>query len=158
MRSVPNEAGSQRRRPQRGQVPAGLVALLFIADAGFGVTTPFTLSHLARTGELPISPFGFRSLSGPFEQLGYDAFTALGWALVVVSALNVLAGIWLWQGHRRGARLGLVMTPLVLILGVGFALPALLLLAPIRALLVLRGREVAKAELQEVLVKRRGGE
>jgi hypothetical protein len=50
------------------------------------------------------------------------------------------------------------MTPLVLILGVGFALPALLLLAPIRALLVLRGREVAKAELQEVLVKRRGGE
>jgi hypothetical protein len=50
----------------------------------------------------------------------------------------VLAGIWLWQGRRRGARLGLTMTPLVLILGVGFALPALLLLAPTRAALILR--------------------
>ena len=102
------------------------------------MTTPFTLSHLARTGELPMSPFGFRSLSGPFERLGYDTFTVLGWALVVVCAVDVLAGIWLWQGQRRGARLGLVMTPFVLILGVGFALPFLLLLAAVRAVLVLR--------------------
>ena len=85
-----------------------------------------------------MSPFGFRSLSGPFERLGYDTFTVLGWALVVVCAVDVLAGIWLWQGQRRGARLGLVMTPFVLILGVGFALPFLLLLAPIRVVLVLR--------------------
>ncbi|HEX9863978.1 MAG TPA: hypothetical protein VGC03_03335 [Acidimicrobiia bacterium] len=131
-------AGKRLGRSQ-GRIPVRLVALFFIGDAGFGVTTPITLSHLARTGELPISPFCFRSLSGPFEQLGYNAFTAPGWALVVVSALDVLAEIWLWQGRRRGARLGLVMTPLVLILGVGFALPALLLLAPIRAGFVLRG-------------------
>jgi hypothetical protein len=116
-----------------------LLGLLFVADAGFAVTTPFTLAHLARTGELPLSPFGFRSLSGPFEQLGYDVFTVLGWVLVVVCTLDVLAGVWLWRGQRRGARLGLVMTPFVLILGIGFALPFLLLIAPIRAVLVLRG-------------------
>ena len=116
-----------------------IAALLFIADAGFGIAMPFTLAHLARTGELPMSPFGFRSFSGPFESLGRDAFTGLGWALVAVCALDVLAGIWLWQGKRRGARLGLATTPFALALGIGFALPFLLLLAPIRAALVVAG-------------------
>jgi len=86
-----------------------------------------------------MSPFGFRAFSGPFEALGRDAFTALGWALVVVCALDVLAGVWLWQGKRRGARLGLATTPLALALGFGFALPFLVLLVPIRAGLVLAG-------------------
>jgi hypothetical protein len=116
-----------------------IAAILFIADAGFGVAMPFTLAHLARTGELPMSPFGFRSFSGPFEQLGRDAFTSLGWMLVALGALDVLAGIWLWQGKRRGARLGLATTPFALALGIGFALPFLLLLAPIRAALVVAG-------------------
>jgi hypothetical protein len=116
-----------------------IAALLFIADVGFGIAMPITLAHLARTGELPMSPFGFRSFSGPFESLGRDAFTGLGWALVAVCALDVLAGIWLWQGKRRGARLGLATTPLALALGIGFALPFLLLLAPIRAALVVAG-------------------
>ena len=116
-----------------------IVALLFIADAGFGIAMPLTLAYLARTGELPMSPFGFRSFSGPFESLGRDAFTGLGWILVAVCALDVLAGVWLWQGRRRGARLGLVMTPFALVLGMGFALPFLLLLAPIRAGLILVG-------------------
>jgi hypothetical protein len=116
-----------------------IAALLFIADAGFGIAMPFTLAHLARTGELPMTPFGFRSFSGPIEVLGRDAFTGLGWALVAVCALDVLAGIWLWQGKRRGARLGLATTPFALALGIGFALPFLLLLVPIRAALVVVG-------------------
>jgi hypothetical protein len=114
-----------------------IAALIYIADAGFGIAMPITLAHLARTGELPMTPFGFRSFSGPFEQLGRDAFTGLGGTLVAVCALDVLAGIWLWQGKRRGARLGLATTPLALALGIGFALPFLLLLAPIRAALVI---------------------
>lgn len=121
------------RRPRTLRI----AAILFIADAGFGIAMPFTLAHLAQTGELPMSPFGFRSFSGPFEQLGRDAFTVLGWTLVAVCALDVLAGVWLWQGRRRGARLGLAATPLVLALGIGFALPLLLLAAPVRAGLVL---------------------
>jgi hypothetical protein len=124
---------------ERPSLEMKVAALLFIADAGFGVAMPITLAHLARTGELPMSPFGFRAFSGPFEQLGRDAFTALGWTLVAVCALDVLAGVWLWQGERRGARLGLATTPFALALGVGFALPFLLLLVPIRAGLVLAG-------------------
>ena len=98
---------------------------------GFGVGTVLTLVYLAREGELPMTPFGFRSLSGPFERLGQDVFMALGLALVGVCVLDVVAGVWLWQGRRRGAWLGLVTTPLALGLGAGFALPFLLIGAPL---------------------------
>jgi hypothetical protein len=122
---------------ERPRIALRIAALCFIASAGFGILMPGTLAHLTRTGELPMSPFGFRAFSGPFEQLGRDGFKALGWALVAVSTLDVLAGVWLWQGRRRGARLGLAATPIAFTLGIGFALPFLLLLVPIRAGLVL---------------------
>jgi hypothetical protein len=112
-------------------------ALAFILPAlGFGLPTPFVLAHLRRTGELPLTPFGFRSHAGPFERLGPDAFTALGWALLAICVLDVLAGVWLWQGRRRGARLGVATTPLTLVLGLGFAFPFLLAALPLRLLLV----------------------
>jgi hypothetical protein len=111
-----------------------------VLGVGFGVTTAITLDHFARSGELPMSPFGFRSLSGPFEQLGRVSFLVLGWILVGVCALDVLAGVWLWQGRRRGAALGLASSPVAFLLGLGFALPFLLAGVPIRAGLVLANR------------------
>jgi len=125
------------RRPERTSLGLRLAATCFIAEAGFAVTTPITLGHLARTGELPMSPFGFRSLSGPFEQFGQEAFTALGWALVAVCTLDVLAGSWLWQRKRRGAKLGLATTPIAFTLAIGFALPFFILVVPVRIGLVL---------------------
>lgn len=111
-----------------------------VLGVGFGVSTAITLDHLARNGELPLSPFGFRSLSGPFEELGPVSFLALGWILVGVCALDVLAGVWLWQGRRRGAALGLATSPVAFVLGLGFALPFLLAGVPIRVGLVLANR------------------
>lgn len=107
---------------------------------GFGIGAILTLLHLGRTGELPMTPFGFRSMSGPFEALGQDRFAALGWALVGVCALDIVAGAWLWQGRRRGLRLGLATTLPALGLGAGFALPFLLAGVPIRVILMLVGR------------------
>ena len=117
-----------------------IAALSFMLDAGFAVTTPFVLSNLARHGELPMTPWGFRALGGPFERLGQDTFTTLGWALVGVCSLDVVAGVWLWQGRRRGAALGFAMSPFALALAGGFALPFLAAPVPIRAALVLAGR------------------
>ena len=114
-------------------------AVLFVMDAGWAVAAPIALAHLSRTGELPMTPWGFRALSGPFEALGERRFTALGWTLVAVASMDVLAGVWLWQGRRRGAWLGLATTPIALALGGGFALPFLLIPAPIRAALVITG-------------------
>ncbi len=128
--------------PQRPRT-VRLAALIYaVLGLGYGVGTAVTLWHLVRQGELPMTPFGFRSLAGgPFERVDQSTFFLLGWSLVGVSALDVLAGIWLWQGRRRGARLGLVTTAPTLALAIGFALPFLLVGVPIRAGLVLAGRK-----------------
>lgn len=120
-------------------------ALSYLAlGLGFGAGGVVTLSHLARTGELPMTPFGFRSMSGPFEALGPDRFATLGWALVAVCALDVVAGAWLWQGRRRGFVLGLATTAPAFGLGAGFALPFLLVGVPIRVGLMLAGRRALR--------------
>jgi len=112
-----------------------------VLGAGFGVGTALTLVYLGRQGELPMMPFGFRSLAGGFfESLGPQRFTNLGWMLVGVCALDVIAGVWLWQGRRRGAWLGLATSPFAFVLGAGFALPFLLVGVPIRAALVFAER------------------
>lgn len=117
-------------------------AVLYLAlGIGFGVGAAITLDHLRREGELPMTPFGFRSLAGgPFEALAPAQFTALGWALVGVCALDVASAALLWRGRRAGAVLGLVTTPVALIMAIGFALPFLILGVPIRVALVLSGR------------------
>ncbi len=120
-------------------------AILFaVPGLGFALSTPLILAYQALRGELPMTPFGFRLLGGPFEQLGTDRLTALGtafaWGLVGVSALDVVAGIWLWRGQRRGAVLGLATSPLTFALAAVFVLPFLLAVVPIRAALVVVGR------------------
>jgi hypothetical protein len=98
---------------------ARIAALLFLfLGVAFGASVPFVLAYRERNGELPMT-FWFRSMAGPFEQLGPDTFTALGWTFVGVCA----AGVGLWRGRRWGARLGLATSPLALDLGVGFDLP-----------------------------------
>ena len=117
-----------------------VAALLFLClGVAFGASVPFVLAHLDRYGELPMT-FGFRSMAGPFEQLGPAASKALGWTFVGVCAADVVAGIGLWRGRRWGARMGLATSPFALALGVGFALPLVLVGVPIRVALVLAGR------------------
>jgi hypothetical protein len=111
-----------------------------VLGVGFGIGAVVTLAYFERNAELPMTPWGFRSMSGPFEALGPERFAALGWALVAVCALDTVAGVWLWQGRRRGLRLGLATTLPALWLGAGFALPFLLVGVPIRTALMLVGR------------------
>ena len=116
-------------------------ATYVLLGVGFGVGTAVTLYLYARDGELPMTPWGFRSLAGgPFDQLTPEQFTALGWVLVGVCAADAVAGRWLWQGRRRGAVLALATSPVSLALGAGFALPFLLAGIPIGVALVLAGR------------------
>jgi len=121
-----------------GTIRAAAVVFVFLGLA-FGLSVPFVLAHLDRTGELPMT-FGFRSMAGPFVQLGPEAFKALAWSFVAVCAADVVAGIGLWRGRRWGVRLGLVTSPLTFALGLGFELPLVLIGVPIRVALVLAGR------------------
>jgi hypothetical protein len=114
-----------------------LAAASYVLDLGFAVAMPIALTRLARTGELPMTPWGFRAFSGPFERLGPAAFGILGFALMGACAVEAVAGVWLWQGRRRGATLGLAVTPATLVLGMGFALPFMLAPVPVRTGIVL---------------------
>ena len=116
-------------------------ALIYLVlGIGFGAGAVITLDHHGRTGELPMTPWGFRAFAGPFERLGPDRLRALLWAFLGVCALDVVAGAGLWRGRRRGATLGLATTPVAFGLSAGFALPFLLVGIPIRVALVLAGR------------------
>lgn len=129
----------------RASLAIRVAAVTYVAlGLGFGAGSVVTMAYLARDGQLPMTPWGFRSMSGPFEQLGPGGFTILGSALVGVCALQVIAGAQLWQGRRRGAQLAVATTPLALGLGAGFALPFLLVGEPIGAALVVVGRRSLK--------------
>ncbi|MEO7295152.1 MAG: hypothetical protein ABIZ57_03330 [Candidatus Limnocylindria bacterium] len=87
-----------------------------------------------------MTPFGWRLMGGPFEQIGTDRLTPLGQglalALVGTAILDVVAGAWLRNGRRRGGRLALATTPISVALGVAFVVPFLLVVPPLRAILV----------------------
>ena len=111
---------------------------------GFGVGAVISLVYLARNGELPMTPFGFRSMSGPFEGLGTAWLSVLGWVFVGVCAVETLAGWKLWKGHPRGASLGIATTPLAVMFGLGFALPFYLASIPVRLVLLALGRRAPR--------------
>ena len=120
-----------------------IAAASLIGDAAFGIAMPLALAHRARTGELPMTPWGFRAFAGgPFDRLDPAAFAALGWVLVGVCAGEALAGRWLLRGERRGAVLALAMTPPALAIGTGYMLPLLLLPIPIRVAVIVRAWRV----------------
>jgi hypothetical protein len=127
----------RRGRPASLRLASGLHLLL---GAGFGAGAAVVLDQFAKHGELPMSPFGWRYMAGPFEDLGPPAFTALGWSLVAVCAVDAIAGLWLWQGRRGGLRLSLATAVPAFALAVGFELPFLLVGVPIRTALALRAR------------------
>ena len=116
-----------------------VLALLYaVPGVGWAVATLAVLLYHRDHGELPMTPFGWRLLGGPYPEIGTDRLTPLGWALawllVAVSIVDVMIGRWLWLGRPRGAVLALVMAPVSFALGWLFALPYLLVMAPLRTI------------------------
>ena len=130
----PRSSGATLRAARMDRVLALVYA---VPGVGWVVATLAVLLYHRERGELPISPFGWRLLGGPYTALGTDRLTPLGWALawllIAVSSVDVLAGRWLWQGRPRGAVLALMMAPMSFALGWLFALPYLIVMAPLRA-------------------------
>jgi hypothetical protein len=115
------------------------LALLYaVPGVGWAVATLAILLYHRDHGELPMTPFGWRLLGGPYPEIGTDRLTPLGWALawllVAVSIVDVMIGRWLWLGRPRGAVLALVMAPVSFALGWLFALPYLLVMTPLRSI------------------------
>jgi hypothetical protein len=130
--------------PARLATSIRAASLLYtVPGIGFVIFVPLVLVHDALRGELPMTPFGWRLMGGPFEQIGTERLTPLGWglalALVGTAILDVVAGWWLRQGRRRGGRLALATTPISLGLGIAFVVPFLFVVPPLRAILVIAG-------------------
>jgi hypothetical protein len=138
-----NAGGGHFERSSRATRLAS--AMYVVPGLGSALATAAILLYDARRHELPMTPFGWRLLGGPYQQIGTDTLTGLGRllgiTLIVVSVLDLVAGTWLWQGRRRGAMLGVAMTPISLILGTLFVVPALWIIPPVRAILAIVGRQ-----------------
>lgn len=119
-----------------------ITAILYVVPGlGFAVSTLAILAYLDRRGELPMTPFGFRLLGSTVPGMGTEQLTplsrALAWLLIGVSAVDGATGAWLEQDRRRGSVVGLATTPVSFGLGLVLQLPFLLVVAPLRALLVI---------------------
>ena len=121
-----------------------LAVIYAVPGIGWAVATLAVLLYHRERGELPMTRFGWRLLGGPHPEIGTDRLTPLGlalaWLLIAVSIVDVVIGVLLWQGRRRGAVLALVMAPASFALGWLFALPYLIVMAPLRAIAVVVAR------------------
>lgn len=122
-----------------------VIALVYgVPGVGWVVATLAVLLYHQQRGELPMTPFGFRLLGSTYPDIGISILTPLGWALawvlIGVSIVDVIIGRWFWQGKPRAAAMALAIAPVSFALGWLFALPYLLVMAPLRALAVVVGR------------------
>ncbi len=122
---------------------SGAITLAAILYYWFGLA--FLISSLLivisalRNGELPVV-FGIEMLSGPFsERLGLDAAIAAAVPWGVVNVLEVLIGYWLWKSRKQGGKLGLVLFPAGMVFWIGYALPIMAVIGPLRVLLFAMG-------------------
>jgi hypothetical protein len=122
---------------------SGVMTLAAILYCWFGLA--FLISSLLiaisvlRNGELPVV-LGITMLGGPFsERFGRETAIAATVPWGVVNGLEMLAGYWLWRSRKRGGVLGLVLFPAGMLFWVGYALPIMVVIGPLRVLLLATG-------------------
>ena len=81
-----------------------------------------TLYYAFSQGRLPTIG-SIRLLGGPFEKLGMNSLIVAGIGFIIVSALKILAGYWLWNSRMDGAIFEVILLGLSAIFWYGFELP-----------------------------------
>ena len=57
-----------------------VLALIYVVPGiGWALATLAVLLYHREHGELPMTPFGWRLLGGPYPEIGTDRLTPLGW-------------------------------------------------------------------------------
>ena len=125
---------------QRRNGASTLAAILY-GWFGFAFLTSSLLIALyaLRNSELPVV-FGIAMLAGPFsERLGANAAIATTVLWGVVNVLEMVTGYWLWKSRKQGGKLGLILFPAGAIFWIGYALPIMVVVGPLRILLLASG-------------------
>jgi hypothetical protein len=92
----------------RTTMTAALPILVYFDAFAWLVGTVPTLYYAFTHRSLPTLT-GIRLMSGPFEKLGLDGLIVAGLVFVVVSALKILAGYWLWNSRLDGRVLDAIL-------------------------------------------------
>ena len=98
--------------------------MAWVAGLGFGIPGAYGLWHLARQGEV-WTFLGFPTYGeGLFKtRLGLETTTWLLACFLAVCALEIVAGVLLWQGEPASRTFALALLPLEFVFWIGFALP-----------------------------------
>jgi hypothetical protein len=111
--------------------------LHWIVAVGFGVFCIPAIRNLLAGRDIPFV-MGFPAYGrGPFERMGIPTTVPLLAAFLLVCILEAVAGFLLWGGHKSGAVLALVLTPIGAVFWWGFALPIPPILAVMWTALIL---------------------
>jgi hypothetical protein len=122
---------------------SGTITLAAILYCWFGlaflISSLLIVIYTLRNRELPVV-FGIEMLAGPFsERVGLDAAIAATIPWAVVNVLEMLTGAWLWKSRKHGGKLGLMLLPAGMIFWIGYALPIMAVIGPLRVLLIVVG-------------------
>ena len=114
--------------------PAITIASMLYLVAGLGTAASEipAIAYMVQNRTFPVV-FGIPLMGSWFsERLGIDFTIRAAIVFTVVSALEALAGYWLWKSDRRGGRLGLVLLPAAVFFWILFEIPAGIIFGPAR--------------------------
>ena len=125
---------------QRRGATITLAAILYCwFGLSFLVSSLLIVISTLRNGQLPVV-LGIEMLAGPLlQRFGRDAVLAATVPWGVVNVLEMLAGYWLWRSRKHGGKLALALFPVGMVFWIGYALPIMVLIGPLRMMLVASG-------------------
>ncbi len=133
-------APEERGASHAGERSLRLASWLFISNGvawGLG-SIPYAI-YIHRLRRLPyIGPI--ESMSGPLsDRFGHQAVVWLLVPMGLLAWLEVLAGWWLRHQRKEGGWLAFLLLPVSMFFWIGFLLPILIVLGPVRIALMLKG-------------------
>ena len=132
--AVNNISTRNTAAPPRSPAIMAASLLFLVFGLGFLLANVPIIAHMISRRSFPVV-FGIPLMGSSYtERLGMDFMIAASVIFQVVSALDVLAGYWLWKSDKRGVRLGLALLPIGLPFWILFQLPIFLVLGPLRAI------------------------
>jgi hypothetical protein len=134
MNSITSVAGPRRST-------AITVAAVLYCWFGFAfiVSSVLIALYARRNGWLPVV-FGIEMLAGPFaDRFGVRGALAATIPWSIVNLLEMLTGFWLWKSRKRGGKLGIALFFAGMIFWIGYALPIMVVVGPLRVLLIAWG-------------------
>ena len=131
--AFPNAYVEVDELPKRSLVITMASILFLVFGLGSVLADPLLLAFLAYYHTAPVLPL----IGSVFDDVtpigmagGLNTVIVLGLALVAVSFLDVVAGLWLRRSVKRGGKLGFIIQPINIFFAYGFGIPALYVLAP----------------------------